>query len=335
MNFTREQEFYDAINTLIWSNDSQDLSEKERAYAEYVYHFTDIRNAASILNTGKILSRNKAKELNLMLNDNASESVISGTGFYVKDYVRFYFRPKTPTQYRNEGIMSKTEIENSDFKAHCPVPVFFLFNSWEILGLKEVYFSRETLAKRYNVELYNSVAEFKQLPFDLILHNRSLYNNPKKSAIISHRQAELVVKDEFTIDKLKYIYVRSLPEKEFLLAMLDPEIRILYEDIILVDNKKNYFYGSRAYLIDSTIDSKSITLKFNPGNSDPEFEVRMEIFDSEKGGYFWGPKRIKLTDMPIIDLSKENLQHYEVNVYLDDIKIYQNRYDAVSTDLPF
>lgn len=335
MSLSRELEFYNAINSIVWDNNSLDLNEKEKAYAQYIYHFTDIRNAASILNTGKILSRNKAKELNVMLNDNAAESVISGTGVHVKDYVRFYFRPKTPTQYRNEGIMSKTEIENSDFKAHCPVPVFFLFNSWEILGLEEVYFSQETLARHYSVDLYNSVTEFEQLPFDLIFHNRSLYNNPNKSAIISHRHAEVVVKDEFTIDKLKYIYVRSLPEKEFLLSMLDPEIRIRYEEIILVDNKKNYFYGSRAYLIDSTIDSKSISLKFNPGNSDPEFEVRMEIFDSEKGAYTWGPKRIKLTDMPVIDLSKENLQHYGVNVFLDDIKIYQNRYDVVNTDLPF
>lgn len=335
MSQDRVRDFREVVSHMIEKNDLINLTSKEKQYAHYGYHFTDINNAASILNSGKLLSRNRALESKLMINDNASKDVILSTHPEIMDYVRFYFRPQTPTQFRNEGIMSKTEIENSSYKAHCPIPVFLLFNSWDLLGMEGMYFTSESLAKHHDVKLYNDIANFESMPFDRIFHNRSLYNNPKKAEIISNRHAEIVMRDELKIDKLKYVYVRSLPEKEYLLTLLDQDTRNRYEKIILIDNKKKLFYGSRAYLISSVTDSKNINLNFNTGNSDPEFNVRLEIRDLEKGIFGWGPKKIKLSDMPSFDISKEELHHYEIKIYLDNIKAYQSRYDYISDDLPF
>lgn len=44
-------------------------------WPKYVYHYTDIHNAVSILETGKVFSRNRAREI--MINENASLEVIA------------------------------------------------------------------------------------------------------------------------------------------------------------------------------------------------------------------------------------------------------------------
>lgn len=45
----------------------------------YAYHFTDVSNAVSILESRILYSRTKAKELGAMVNDNASRQVINMT----------------------------------------------------------------------------------------------------------------------------------------------------------------------------------------------------------------------------------------------------------------
>ncbi len=75
------------------------------------------------------------------------------TKSWVHDYARFYFRPKTPTQYRNEGIFGRNghlnrRLENNVEKiwekkpAHLPIPIFITFSFkkqlfWEGMLLKK------------------------------------------------------------------------------------------------------------------------------------------------------------------------------------------------------
>src|SRR5690349_6275747 len=99
------------------------LTKSQRWWPDYLFHFTDIQNALNILKHGFLLPRNKAKELKLMATDNASPDVISKTGGKWKNYVRLYFRPRTPTQYKNEGFRPLGQRELGG--AHCPVPIVF------------------------------------------------------------------------------------------------------------------------------------------------------------------------------------------------------------------
>jgi RNA:NAD 2'-phosphotransferase (TPT1/KptA family) len=50
-----------------------------RWWPHYAYHYTDIRNAVSILESGMLYSRMQAEELHVMQNDNASRQVIDMT----------------------------------------------------------------------------------------------------------------------------------------------------------------------------------------------------------------------------------------------------------------
>lgn len=99
-------------------------------WPRFLFHFTDVQNAANILQDGCLLSRSTAVSLGHMVTDNASPDIIGQTDPAWAGYVRLYFRPRTPTQYRNEGFRPEGQRE---LGAHCPVPVFFLFDAESVL----------------------------------------------------------------------------------------------------------------------------------------------------------------------------------------------------------
>src|SRR5215207_7521202 len=63
----------------------------------YLFHLTQLDNAVSILRMGRLLSRQRATELSLDLAENASPEIIEQTPAHIHQYVRMYFRPRTPT----------------------------------------------------------------------------------------------------------------------------------------------------------------------------------------------------------------------------------------------
>lgn len=125
------------------------LSEQEwiyrserRWWPSFVFHYTDILNAANILNGGVIFSRQEAEKRRVLSVSSGSSAVLAGTNLHAQSCVRLYFRPQTPTQYHAEGIQSKKYLSKSRYPdAHCPVPVFFLFDSEYILTLDGCQFS--------------------------------------------------------------------------------------------------------------------------------------------------------------------------------------------------
>ena len=112
-------------------------------WPDYLFHFTDIQNAVSILKTGALFSRLEAQNRNLMDTDNASQEILGSTDNEWKDHVRLYFRPRTPTQYRNEGFRPQEQRWQG---AHCPVPIYFLFDSRAVLSHVDSQFTDGNLA---------------------------------------------------------------------------------------------------------------------------------------------------------------------------------------------
>ena len=112
-------------------------------WPQFVYHFTDVRNAASILQSGSLYSRAEVMRLGLMQVDNASSEVVSQTRSERLKFARLYFRPRTPTQFRNEGIRPRGQQE---MDAHCPVPVYFCFDALTTLAADDTLFSDGNMA---------------------------------------------------------------------------------------------------------------------------------------------------------------------------------------------
>ena len=151
---------------------------ERRVWPRYAFHYTDIRNAVKVLTSGHLYSRQHLEESGQLTVSSGSDEVLAFTDHWVKDCVRLYFRPKTPTQYWSEGVRSKSVLSNSKFPdAHCPVPVFFLFDLAEVLCLKQSRFSDRGLGS-HNYRILSSASELEQLNWQKTYHNGSVNDTP-------------------------------------------------------------------------------------------------------------------------------------------------------------
>lgn len=110
-------------------------SSYRRLWPSRLFRHEVLENAVNVLKSGQILSRHSANSV--MARDIAPDGIINLTDA-AHGYVRLYFRPKTPTQYRIEGIRREEEIWN---ERHAPVLYMFVFKSENTLTKSEVKFS--------------------------------------------------------------------------------------------------------------------------------------------------------------------------------------------------
>jgi hypothetical protein len=88
------------------------------------YHMTNLDNVFSILESGFLYSRNEAvrtKNLQVNMEENLleTESVLNKTSNLIKDCVRLYFRPKTPTFYKFQRETRDIVLLKFDVKILC------------------------------------------------------------------------------------------------------------------------------------------------------------------------------------------------------------------------
>lgn len=225
----------------------ESLSGNGKQWCKYAFHYTDISNAVEILLSGMLYSRNIALKAELMHNDNASRQVIDCTKSDVTDYVRFYFRPLTPTQYYNEGFKHKDIRYENDANANVPVPIFFVFNLDRLLHCPNVYFSEQSLAGN-GCERLSTVDEFASLDFAKIYS----YGVSDDKEIKKYRHAEIITAEKYNIDEsLLYVICRNNLEREYLLQLLwrkNKQIYKKYTGKILVSKKDNIFYCNGLYI---------------------------------------------------------------------------------------
>lgn len=184
-------------------------------WVNFAFHYTDVSNAVNILKTEKLFSRIKAEISNLMVNDNASRQVIDMTVSGVQSYVRFYFRPLTPTQYYNEGYKHPQLRFHGEDNANISVPIFFAFNLEKLLNDERTQFSNLSQAG-YGSVLHRGVEGFSKLRFDKIYTNGYVDEEDLK-----YRHAELLYPNEYDISQsLEAILCRNEVEKETLLGLL-------------------------------------------------------------------------------------------------------------------
>ena len=204
---------------------------------QFLYHFTDVRNTASILKRGALLSRGELLRSGVEFVDGAHQGVIEKTPSNKQDFVRLYFRPQTPTLYLNEGIRPKKLRPSSGM--HCPVPVFLLFDFAPILCQADCQFSSGNLA-RSETRLFGSANEFKKLPFHDIYHVGA-FSEAEKDRIINHRHAEVVVPRALPLESLKRVMCRSSAERDTLKKLLGADWK-KWQDIIRVDADLSLFH---------------------------------------------------------------------------------------------
>ena len=225
------------------------------------YHYTDVKNAVSILKSGMLYSRIRAERLGVMQNDNASKQVIDMTKTEALSSVRFYFRPLTPTQFYNEGFKHPQLRYDNDENANTPVPIFFTFDLERLLSMPGVRFSEQKQAG-YGSPLLSGEEAFSKMNFDYIYSNGSENFAEKKP----YRHAEILHPNPFRIDTaIHSILCRNSVERLTFLNILkreDPFAYQKYRNIIKVCNR-DMFEENSLFITDCQYHDNVINLSFS------------------------------------------------------------------------
>ena len=300
-------------------------------WPDYLFHFTDIQNAVSILKTGALLSRVEAQKLGLMGTDNASHEVIAQTNEHWLNYARLYFRPRTPTQYRNEGIRPSGQ---QTLDAHCPVPVYLAFNSFAILSRSDSLFSDGNLA-RVRVRVFDKASDLEYIPFESVYHD-GRFEPHERDSIVFHRNAEVIVPTRLDLNALAMIVCRSQAEYETLLHRLPPPTLLRWGSRIGVAPGLNLFEKKWTFVERVEKNSSSIVFYFNRDSWAPgPFRIQCVIIDAHT------LRPLDSWDLPNYSTTKPlslNLRtlgfpnNYYIRLLLDGNLAYADRYQD---DLPW
>lgn len=257
----------------IIQRNSESLARTGRSWwPYYVYHYTDVRNAVSILKSGILYSRSKAIDLSVMQSDNASRQVIDMTNSRAITYARFYFRPLTPTQYYNEGFKHPDLRFDGDINANVPVPIFLLFDAESVLSTSGTMFSSSPQSG-HGSPLESGVDAFARLPF------HDIYSDgPSSSDQRRHRHAEVVYPTAYLIkNTLKYIMCRNAVERSTLLTLLSQENKSLfdrYSEIIKISND-GIFLKNGMFINDFNYSDGTAAFDFNEDPQKSNYQNRM------------------------------------------------------------
>lgn len=302
-------------------------------WPNFVFHYSDVKNIASVLNRGILYSRDQAIRQGLMSNDNANDKVISQTDKDLQQYVRFYFGAKTPTQYHNEGIKPLASISNN---AHCPVPVFLLFDFLKLLSLPNVRFSNGNIAAS-NPEIYSDITELQKLEFEHIYNRASLPSDHySRQHIVYCRNAEVLVRDELRIEELlRYICVRSEAERDTLLSLMNKDAQKLYSDKIKVFTKDGIFYRDRLYVNKVTLSGQLLTIELaNAKKNLFDVTTQYTVIDSgltRTSTHLQMPTPTPLRFSFSVPIGQNGI---EFSLFFDENLVYKGRL-LPDTDIPF
>ncbi|MDI6794152.1 MAG: DarT ssDNA thymidine ADP-ribosyltransferase family protein [bacterium] len=299
-----------------------------------MFHFTDLSNAVKILGDGHLLSRSELEKTGGLATDIASQEIIASTALEWKDYVRLYFRPRTPMQYRNEGFRPVNQRELGG--AHCAVPIIFIFEAKQILTDQATCFSDGNLAA--NAQVGDSSDFFLLLPFEKIYHNGSLWglSEAQKRNIIFHRHAEVIVPKSLDLSSLKFIWCRSQAEFETLIHLLPRKACQKWLKKIGSGNRPLLFYAQWSFIEKTDLSNSTISFTFNPSRTPGPFYARIELEEVKtKIVYSWREDGFYTLDEQAFDLSNMTQpEHYIVKFWLDEQLAYQNSF-LDESELPF
>ncbi|MBI4337884.1 MAG: DUF4433 domain-containing protein [Chloroflexi bacterium] len=302
-----------------------------RWWPKYLFHCTDILNIVNILRYEELLSRTQAQAMRRLQVDIASPAIIQQTRDEWLDHVRLYFRPRTPTQYVTEGFRP---IDQWEYGAHCPVPVYLLFKALPVLSRMECLFTEGNLASSGTVPS-GSVEAFKEIPFELVYHD-SPWDAANEAKIRYHRCAEVLVPKRLELTAVALVACRSQAEYDTLLYLLPPGTRAQWVNKIGVRPNLRLFEKRWTFVERVEASASRLLFRFSKETRTPgPFDTRVKIVETASGReYDWYSSAFQAND--VLDLSLRNLEHpedYSVRLLLDEQLAFATRHQE--EQLPF
>lgn len=300
------------------------LSPAQRWWPDFLFHCTDVRNVVNILQNGEMLSRRRARASGQLHVDIASPDVIARTNQRWQDYVRLYFRPKTPTQFQIEGFRPP---EHQPYGVQCPVPVYLLFGAAALLSRARVLFTNGNVAN--GAQPTNDLDFLKTIPFEMVYHSMPV-DHVERDRIVYHRHAEVLVPERLSTSAILFLRCRSQAEYETLLSLLPPHTLTQWSNKIGVSPKLDLFSRQWCFVEQVEMNRESVLFRFNTGDSrNPSgpFRARAEIIETlTDSRLVWSDDNFVVRPAFRLRLNCQQPQDYTIKFWLDDQLAYSGKY---------
>lgn len=298
---------------------------------EGFHHYTDFNNFIKIFRSQKLFSRSSMNNREYV--DAADVKVISQTNSRIFDYVRFFYKEKSPTIYANEGIKKIDFLEKSP---HMPLPVLLIFSENIIFhenvafldgcgGSKSSTFTENiSEALKFNWDNIFSRGFIPTNNDDFDLYGYDIEHNKIKN----QRNAEFLYLNNIETSHIKKIIFRSYTDLKQAQEILG------LSNLYLVD--RNKFNNNHNYIIDYAIKDKNnkviltlifnknpeddfnyLKLKYKNGSSE-EFDLKNTFNNSNRYKFkdYIYTFDIDLTDLNLISLK-------EIKYYLNNVQCFK------------
>ncbi|MCC4299581.1 DarT ssDNA thymidine ADP-ribosyltransferase family protein [Aurantimonas coralicida] len=238
-----------------------------------LFHHTPLENAVNILK-GNCL-RSRSDPANNLERDVAAASV-NDTRTHAHGYVRFYFRPRTPTQYNIEGVRKTGECRYGD-ETHAPVLFMLVFKCRGVLTLPGVRFSNQNMQIVATVDGEDE-EYFRRIPFEKVFHMGAIGGD---YSIISHRCAEVLAPSPLPLeDHLQWIYCRSEAERETLLYRLGDDASS-WNSRIKVSDDLRVFEKDYVFVEEIRLSKEGVTFQLHPRKDHETVDIRITLWNPE------------------------------------------------------
>ena len=192
-------------------------------------------------------------------------------------------------------------------------------------------FSESNQAKLGFNQLFTTADELASFDFGKIFHVDRLSDEEKRD-IISHRNAELIVKKELDLTSLQYIYCRTPGEKQTLMHLLTDELRRVWGNKIQVETGSSLFYREWVFVETAVLNENSTTFAFSP---DPKRSGPFQLEIQCSGARFESYTQETFNASGKFQVGfHEPLWQYNVELTLDGHLSYAGSFDG-KEDFPF
>lgn len=248
-----------------------------------LFRHEPLENAAAILRQGELRSR-AAAEGEIVL-DIAPDEIINLTDAG-HQLVRLYFRPRTPTQYRIEGVRKPSEFYKGK---HAPTLCMMLFSAKKILSRQDVQFSSGNVQHSSSV-IHGNLAGFDEIDFASVYHEGPFNtSDPANHDLVRKRCAEVLCPNPLLLDEaLQAIMCRSHAERQTLMTYLGDQAGD-WAHKIKIFSEAGLFCADYAYVESVDISPGGLKVKFHPrkDGATVNVEVRCRGLGAGLPSYKW------------------------------------------------
>jgi hypothetical protein len=235
-----------------------------------LYHHAPLENALAILREGMLRSRNDFE--NSHPRDVAAPGIIATTA-YAHDFVRLYFRPKTPTQFHIEGIRKLGECTYGE-QTHAPILVMLGLESRAVLCRPNVQFSDKNM-QLASAQTGDNETFFRTIPFEKVFSEGAIGGD---RSLIEARCAEVLATSPIVLeDCLQEIYFRSEPERDTFLHALG-DVRNKWVDKCIVSDALKLFEKKFAFVQEVSLTPKGLIFAFNERYDRRPLSVQIDAY---------------------------------------------------------